>query len=807
MSMSDKRNFSKSMNGLLKIVASEIDAEIASINTLNDVKTITALAGENLILNCDVGKNIELQQNVLMDSTLDVSGNVTAGSLIVDQGNITILEPTDPTNKYMNIYYETSANGFRFFNRQLYGYMYFSVYGANTSQVRNVQFSYSQYYSNMPMYLDSKVNVSFNNEFNLGDTNFTTTMIGSSFKYVPNSDVASGLVIYNKGLNNSVAYYTNFLHNNLSNVPLATMRMNYNNIWSKVPHTCEQGITVTGDISGTTLHLSSFGVITGTLSVGNTTTLDSLSVYNASNFNGNVNMISTSNFIQLATFTGNIIANANVHASTFDVSGNSIFGGLITSTGNITTNSNIHCNTFDVSGNSTLNGSATIYGNSTFNNDMYMNFSSKLFASGTGITQNELSYLSGVTSAIQTQLNNKLSLSGGTITGDVTLSGNLIVNSATITPIELSYLDTVSSNIQTQLNNRLLLTGGTLSGSLSLNSSTTSQNKITQSIISGDNTGQPNQFEYSTVTYNSTTLGTANPCLTISDSFNNNSFLFLPNSGSGSYNPLSSVNSQSLIARGTGQDSSSLVLSVWGTLRNGIKASTTSSTSAQTEIYAGNTSNIILNNSTGIAVSSDVGLNLVNTSTTTATNYKALTHTFVKGDSTDGTTVNIRGSLNLPVTSTGITFSDGSFQTTAFTSAKNTILTNIGSTMNANLTPTQVLTSGSFYNAGSISLQPGTWIITMNAGMSVITGSTTVAQVLAGYSTSSTALSQNINLAIINGGLITYGVGAQWVLTSTNIVSPATTTTYYLLVQASFGSASRFQFNGGLSCLTAIRIL
>lgn len=40
------------------------------------------------------------------------------------------------------------------------------------------------------------------------------------------------------------------------------------------------------------------------------------------------------------------------------------------------------------------------------------------------VTDTELGYLSGVTSAIQTQLNSKLNLSGGTLTGDLTFSSN-----------------------------------------------------------------------------------------------------------------------------------------------------------------------------------------------------------------------------------------------------------------------------------------------------------------------------------------------------------------------------------------------
>lgn len=106
-------------------------------------------------------------------------------------------------------------------------------------------------------------------------------------------------------------------------------------------------------------------------------------------------------------------------------------------------------------------------------------------------TATELNYVDGVTSNIQTQLNGKLSTSGGTVSGDVTMSGNLNVNGiqisgyndlykvATPTKIlnvgntspywitytvpkdivdtaytEAKYLSGVTSNIQTQLNKK-----------------------------------------------------------------------------------------------------------------------------------------------------------------------------------------------------------------------------------------------------------------------------------------------------------------------------------------------------------------
>ena len=190
MSINNFSNFNMpSLNGLV-----DINADNVSSTTIESENVDT----QTLIVN---GLDLGYQVNQNAQKLTAISYTSTPSTTIINS-NAEIdgsIQLSDTTNKKMDIYYDTANNGFRFFSRQLYGYMYFSVYGNSTSQVRNIQFSYSQYYSTMPMYLDSKVNVSFNNEFNLGDTNFTTTMIGSSFKYVPNGDVASGLVIYNKG--------------------------------------------------------------------------------------------------------------------------------------------------------------------------------------------------------------------------------------------------------------------------------------------------------------------------------------------------------------------------------------------------------------------------------------------------------------------------------------------------------------------------------------------------------------------------------------------------------------------------------
>ena len=70
-----------------------------------------------------------------------------------------------------------------------------------------------------------------------------------------------------------------------------------------------------------------------------------------------------------------------------------------------------------------------------------------------GATPTELGYIHGVTSDIQTQLDNCIKKAGNTeLSGNVQLTGPYTFNGAT--PSELSYLSGVTSAIQTQLNNK-----------------------------------------------------------------------------------------------------------------------------------------------------------------------------------------------------------------------------------------------------------------------------------------------------------------------------------------------------------------
>ena len=368
----------------------------------------------------------------------------------------------------------------------------------NAGNYKLFYFGAGQLYAGMGVYVDNWFNVSYNNNFTLGDNN-GSVYYGARMIYIPSPGVTDGLVIVNKGLFNNTAYYTNFKNVDLTNTEVFVFRMNYNNIWSKVPHTMESTLTL----------------------------------------------------------SGNLIANS------------------------------------------------------------------------TTITPIQLSYLSGVTSNIQTQLNNKLDLTGGTISGNLTISGTttlnaqvdlndvLYVNSTTILPVHLSYLAGASSNIQTQLNGKLNSLGTILSGSL--------------------------------------------------------------------------------------------------------------------------------------------------------------------------------------------TFADNTIQSTAYTTADDTKLQAIGGITTSTVAGNTNLTTGTIFSAGSMSLSAGTYIITINAFLDVITGTTTINAMAAAYSTSATAFTQAIGAREDGGGFI-WPVASGWSLNSSNPVVVTSTTVYYMLVRAAFGTAGRLRFLSGNSAFTATRI-
>ena len=86
------------------------------------------------------------------------------------------------------------------------------------------------------------------------------------------------------------------------------------------------------------------------------------------------------------------------------------------------------------------------------------------------VTNNEIGYLSGVTSSIQVQLDDKAPLDGPIFTGSVTLPSTTSIGDVSNT--ELGYVNGVTSSIQVQLDDKAPLDGPIFTGSVTLPSTT-----------------------------------------------------------------------------------------------------------------------------------------------------------------------------------------------------------------------------------------------------------------------------------------------------------------------------------------------
>ena len=108
-------------------------------------------------------------------------------------------------------------------------------------------------------------------------------------------------------------------------------------------------------------------------------------------------------------------------------------------------------------------------------------FTGSINANSNTITPTQLGYISGATENIQSQLNNRVTLNttetitgAKTFQGTTTFTGSIIANALTITPTQLGYLSGVTSAIQTQLNNRVTLdTSQTITGAKTMNANFT----------------------------------------------------------------------------------------------------------------------------------------------------------------------------------------------------------------------------------------------------------------------------------------------------------------------------------------------
>jgi len=166
----------------------------------------------------------------------------------------------------------------------------------------------------------------------------------------------------------------------------------------------------------------------------------------------NINNISTAN----TNLTNHELDTTNIHgiANTADLATKTYADNAATTAGSNAASTasnalasheldttNIHGIT-DTADLATLSTNQTITGNKTFSGTVAIG----------NVSATEISYLDGVTSAIQTQINAKANLAGPTFTGNVVLPSTTTIGNVSAT--ELGYVDGVTSAIQTQIDGK-----------------------------------------------------------------------------------------------------------------------------------------------------------------------------------------------------------------------------------------------------------------------------------------------------------------------------------------------------------------
>ena len=223
-SLNNKYTNNRSMNGLINIYADNIEATNSTINDtlIVDGKDINTVANQvdtnkiNLtgitytptpVPTTNISNKLYAYEDATFEKNLYVNKNNTNNTSSLDvNGTIYFREPSNPNVLYMSIKYEPTLAGWRFMNENPNGYMYFSTKNS-AGTIRSFQFNSGQLYSNIFTYIDNGFTISFNNQIVLGDSNGIGTWAGARQIYIPNASVTSGLVFYNKGLSNNVAYY------------------------------------------------------------------------------------------------------------------------------------------------------------------------------------------------------------------------------------------------------------------------------------------------------------------------------------------------------------------------------------------------------------------------------------------------------------------------------------------------------------------------------------------------------------------------------------------------------------------------
>lgn len=329
MYLSGSNKIAKSMNGLLKIDAGEINADIANIGIINSVAEINGKTDQNLIFDVDVGRIIEFKDSVVMDQSLNVTGalNVTGTSNltgVVASGNVSASSLTVSGTSNLN---SVSASG--------------NVSASSLSVLNTSTFT---------------GNIIANNVSTFNSNVFANLNLHTKTFDVSNNSIFNGSITAKGITSNGVCTFNNPVVTNSSLVGNG----NIHGFSLDISNNC----ILNGPVSAISTVDISGNLTVNKIDVDGVSTFNVVSIHNSDVFcnalvdiSGNLT-VKKMTASDVATHNADVVNNFNTHSNTLDISNNSIF--------NTSTHSGIATfnNTVDVSQNLNVgkngNGSAVI---------------------------------------------------------------------------------------------------------------------------------------------------------------------------------------------------------------------------------------------------------------------------------------------------------------------------------------------------------------------------------------------------------------------------------------------------------------
>ncbi len=577
----------RSMNGLISIYADEIETDSINANNIDGIKELNSTS--LLTINGTTGVNI----NTLNDFNINALNTILYGKLITTGDtefdgitniiNQLFLRYELNANIYMKIFY--NGSGFNFQLETPGAFMRFVVkdpYG----NYRNLQFNYQYMFLDMPFTIQADFTIDgYKLKFN----------DNASIFVLPISGADNGLILYNQ----RASFYTNLVSTDTGGNPVRTIQTAYNIINSLVDHAFYGNIIV-NSISITPTELSYIDGVTSNIQTQingraglasptftGTLTCDNLVVNGNADFYSSLNSNSIINIYDEMRYKGTL--SKLVCDNDFNIFRISTSNGLIISPKTTASQSNSF-----VSLNDCLISTQTNNINSLVLTTANTALSYGIKIQSTSSSASSITSQVGTNNIVINQTN--INTSGNwTFANSATFSGGISVPNASIGQT-LGGVITQLSALSTGTNT---LKATTFYDNINF-SAGASNNKISQTTVSGDITGNNNVFKYSVMRYNSNSAtGSANPVLTLNDTFNTSrSITFLPNASVSAFNSIVTVNDSAIFGAGS-LNNTNLCLSVWSNVKNGIRISTTSSTSAKVSIDSG-TNNLTVDNSTGV---------------------------------------------------------------------------------------------------------------------------------------------------------------------------------------------------------------